>query len=370
MAMIGCGNEGHRLYRRLSDQGICLDYVADNIREGYFWGKKIYRPADLLKEKPFFLISSDKFYETFKTQLISFGLVEFEDFIKGNAYNRIIVGFNANCYATIYSNILNSCTEFTDKYYIYENRPFYIIKEGQWSDVYLNNIDICITQDIEDTERNHFFSEKYVRGKLKSEAKVIIVPNLVGFGRLFYPQYGAINEKSRDDANDNGYFKYSDRIIDENVNNNRSTGQIYERIINEDVFDPKELDKTRDEIVKLFYDREKKWDIPILDDIMSLLHTDQVFYDPYHPTNIIFSIIGKRLLEILGIHNAKIRPSMSFVHDEMPVYPEVAKQLELNWWNDRQEIRKNSVLKFCKTMTLYEYIQEYIQWCYERNKSC
>ena len=363
---MGCGFEGNKLFWRLREEGFDVTFAVDNKRSDNFWGKHISRLEDVLNCIPYFLISSDKYYEEFKIQLESKGLKEFDDFIKGGAYNRKVTVINANCYGPIYNDMLKSNAEFTLKYYIYDCMPFYAVEERDKS--MLENTDVCITQDIKDTERNHLFSEKYIRGMLNEDAKVIVVPNLVGLGKIYYPQYGELNKKSNDAWSATGFFKYSDKIIEEKVELNMTNQEIYNFIQDENVFDKKQIKDYFDEEIERFAKRENGWDVKIIDDIKGLYHETQIFYDPQYPTNLVFELIIKKLLKLLDIHDVNIKSREHLGWDEMPVYPEVAKVLGLNWWTSNIKIRQNSNLKFCNNMELVDYITEYTAWCYERNK--
>lgn len=365
IALMGCGLEGHKLYYKLVNEGIKINYVVDNKRTELFWGMNVVRPEEIINHNPYFLISSEKYYDEIKNQLLSLGLKEFDDFIKGGAYNKKIVVINANCYGPIYKEFLNSSIEFIDKFFIYDDIPFYEIEKR--NEELLNNCDLCLTQNIEDTERNHYFSKSYICERLKPKTQVITIPNLVGFGKIFYPQYDGLNEMSCEESMGYGFFKYKDKIIDEFVKSKKYKTDNLDDFKREKIFDDFFLEKSFYDIIGMFKEREKLWDIKIIDDILRSYKEKQMFYDPQHPVNEVFEIITIRILKMLNIDVKEIFSNYHLGWDEMPIYPDVAKYYGLMWWSANMEIRKQSNLKFCKKMFFKEYVTEYVSWCYQRN---
>lgn len=293
------------------------------------------------------------------------GLKEFDDFIKGGAFNKNIVVINANCYGPIYKEFLNSSVDFANKYFIYDAIPFYEIKRR--NEEFLKNCDLCLTQNIGDTERNHYFSKPYICERLKPDTQVITIPNLVGFGKIFYPQYDGINEMSCEEGMGYGFFKYKDRMVDDLVKSKKYKSENIDSFKRKKHFDYQFLDRTFHDIVDMFKEREKMWDIKIIDDILELYKERQTFYDPQHPVNEILEIISMRILKLLDIESSKICANYHLGWDEMPIYPEVARYHKLKWWEPDMEIRKKSNLKFCKKMSFKDYVNEYVSWCYKRN---
>ena len=367
LALMGVGLEGHKLFWRYREEGIKIQYVVDNVSRDNFWGMKIVRPEDIIQENPYFLISSDKYYKEMKNQLESYGLREFDDFCKGKALNRKVVLINANCYATLYADFLNSNSEFRQKYYIYDSVPRMNVSNGKWEKNILRNCDICLTQGIDDTERNHFFSKDYIISNINDNADVIVIPNLVGMGRAFFPFAATGNIRNENSVITYGFFPYREVLIDQYVEEGITEMDIVSNLILGKGMSSKYISNNFNKIISDFMEKEKQWDIRIVGDIVSIYHEEKVFYDLYHPTNAVFEKICKKILRAIGIEAEQISSEYNLGGYEMPIYPMVAHTMKLNWWRENMEIRNESQFKFGNFMDTATYVKEYIDWCYKRN---
>ena len=371
IAVFGCGKEGHRLFYRMREDGVHVDYFVDNKRTEDFWGHKITRldEIDDLKDT-FFYISSDRYYKEIREQLESKGLTEFDHFVKGGAYNKKTVMINGNCYVKAISLCLNSNAEFSKKYYIYDAVPV-CEKDMKQTEPLMKNCDVCIGQDIR--VNNPFgeqCSDQYITQRLKPDCKKIVMPNLVGMGKMLYVQWDScFNDKNTDVAIKYGEFPFSDRNIDKKYKEGCSIDEIVSLIESGHSFSEEEIDDIFVASVEKYREREKNWDIKVVDYILDSFKDHQMFYDPYHPTNALYEYISKEILKLLDIKSDEVFMNIKHNPSELFIYPEVAKRLGLRYWKADDCVRRDVADSIFPTpMSVRKWVESYIAWNYERNQ--
>ena len=137
----------------------------------------------------YILVSAETFYRELKEQLESYGLEEFEDFVIGGAYGKKLAVINANCYGRFIKAFLYSSEEFRGRYYFYPAREVWVEPEKCCDEAAIRRCDLLLTQDVsEDNPFGICYSEKYVRELTKEKCICMTIPNLVGMGKMIYPQ--------------------------------------------------------------------------------------------------------------------------------------------------------------------------------------
>ena len=363
VAILGAGVEGEKFLYFLEDSGYKVEKVFDNYKEGEFHGKVIDKLPQYDELKKYFIfVSSKDYYEQLREQLEEMGLEEYKDFSYCYEGIKKVVIINMNCYGSIITQFLNSSKLFKKTYYIHKIPLIQENEDGYISENLLKHCDVYIHQDIrEDNKFGYRLSDDYINKKLKTECINITVPNLVGFGKIFYPQ-GAWNDIRNDRKKyKDGLFPYSDKRIDDLLLKKMGEREIIQDILTNNYYNNNYIVDNFNSIVKKFRIREENWDVKIIDYILSNYQKKQMFYDINHPVNEIIEVIAREVLKILNIDDDNIYCKSNLGNYEMYMYPEVKKTLKLEY--DIKEIRKKSPHKLSDTMGLYEYVKQYIFWC-------
>ena len=198
---------------------------------------------------------------------------------------------------------------------------------------------------------------------MRENAKLIIIPNLFGLGRAFFPQYFEWNcHNSRNGwiANDrNGMFPHGDKYINELIDKGKTIDEIY-KLLNDKSF------ISREEVIDNFQfytnkikDRDLKCDVKIYDFIMNHYKREQLFSDQGHPTNMVIKEMVRQIRCILKIDDCSYDAEEMNIHEEF-VYPCVRDALDLSW--NQSTIRNRNCGKKVNKMDFYEYIKEYVWW--------
>ncbi len=365
LCIFGCGNHASQVYYRLRRRGYSIKYIFDNYIKKPFYGMEIVKIRNHIEEldSMYILVTNDLYFKDVKEQLEEYGLKEFNDFIKADAFEKKIVFINGNCYAQLVGIMLRRCDDFNSKYYVYENHPIMFHPNEINTDL-LRNCDVFIHQDIQvGNKYNDIFADEMTIPQLKDGCVNICMPNLVGLGMIIYPQTVAVDTIS------NNMFPYRDVIIDDLVKRGYSVDDIVYIICNCSIFSEKILEREFDNIICKFRKREEKWDIKIIDFILDNFKKNKCFVDGSHPTDRVFRKIVSDILKILGIDYGPSRFNEYnrdyFQNGEIIIYPEVARYFGLDYWSKDGELRQYTSNKMCK-MNMEEYVREYIFIYYDK----
>lgn len=262
---------------------------------------------------------------------------------------------------------LNSSIKFREKYVFYHAPRIVMGCELRCENEIFKNIDLWIHQDIRvNNAIDYKASDEYIRSQIGSKnVKEIVVPNLFGLGRCFFPQNRKSIKNEKNDvitvANDidySGMFPMLDLIIDECM----EVDEIICYCKSLGIFDTNYVLTMFEAMIKRIEKREKNWDVKILKFIVENYKKQKLFYDPWHPTNVVLEYISKEILKILNMDVEEIKCDYMLDSNEEPVYPDVKSILKLEWTDN--EIRKSNGSKKCVSkMDFEEYIREYIWWC-------
>lgn len=354
----------------LKSQNIEIEYLVNtNHHIDSFMSYSVLEPSPSTLHGRFVIVATmSKTYFPIARQLREYQLTEFIDFIYWEWLFKKLVLLHGNCLTDILRNMLCSSAAFNRGFFVYPHMLIHLIKNIDCN--LLNNIDIFIHQDIKDDNSiGYEVSDSYIRGFLKDTAIDITIPNLFGLSLLTHPQtrFGNPNNPS---INNNqqpwGLFPTSDIVIDKCVANGMSTSEIISHCKSDDAMSPEFIIDNYNKYLDKIRVREKNWDIPMSDFIITNMKHKKLFYDSGHPTNVIIEYICIKVLHMLGIEENTVY-SLSALDDyEDPVYPCVAKVLELNWYSNNGEYIRGSskAIKIKDTMDIEEYIREYLLWCY------
>lgn len=357
----------------LRNKSIRVKYFFDNNCAGEtFFGYSVYRPTKEKIAGNFILVAtSEAVYQAISIQLQEFGMQEFDDYIYYEWLYKKIVLLHGNCHMSVIRSFLMSSKQFCEKYSIYPNPPIHINKKKRVSENGIKNCDVWVHQDIrKDNAWSYYFSDEYLRQKVRSDVEEIVVPNLFGLGKFLFPQV-RIGENFRDRKVSGGgeqtfhLFPWSDRIIDKCVEKGMDKKEI-EKFCSGRVIEDIEIKENFRFYIEKIRKRELAWDIKILDFILENYKDEKLFYDMYHPSETILRQISLDVLKKCGIDDENIFNIENAFLDavEYPVYPVVKKVLGLQW--EETFIRKSRAgRKICRDMDFSRYIEEYLFWRYE-----
>lgn len=282
---------------------------------------------------------------------------EIEKFTAENIGKQIVI-FYGNCHTTAMAYKLKQNYAFSEKYVIFPFKAIQDIKNSEYlNSKILSKCDVFIHQAIQKNNRYgiEFSSDEMIK-KLRESCLVISIPNLYHLPMCFFPQYLEYPEY-RDRKGNTCFF--GDAIIETYYKDNKlckSNDLIY---CKEGVFSKSFLlDKFEDFIDKIM-EREKEWDIKILEFILDNYKKRKLFYDPNHPTPVIINKIVDGILERLNII-CNSDDSDDFLLDtyEMPICKDVIQVFQIEYIN--HELRKNG-RKICgRPMKLNDYINQYL----------
>jgi hypothetical protein len=137
-----------------------------------------------------------------------------------------------------------------------------------------------------------------------------------------------------------------------------------EKMLSEKIYDKDYIIMKFKECVNKIRERERGWDIKILDFILNNYQKKKIFYDPQHPVNEVFIEMGRKVLEVLNVPIYEFCQLTTFGDGrEIFIYNCVKEALGLEFEEKYIRVHSNTQIRD-KYMDLHEYIDEYVEWCY------
>lgn len=305
-------------------------------------------------------------------KILSYGFIEFKDFVVEKYAFKKLVGFYGNCHTKPVIDALNSNEMFNSEYVIYPLKEIYQIKDTNYfNNPVFENLDLFIHQSI---RKENIYGEKYssdnVLMSLNSRVKVISMPNLYKLPLFLFPQYIPGNELRKRFRNQTVFFR--DKIIENSLINKLKFKEIVSEYRNKDYFN--QMDQKKQEMIffEKVKEREKDWDIKVSEYIKDNYQNIHLFNDPNHPSDNFFKYIASSIVEKLFMGK-----TISFNESdnisrldpyEIPICESTLKNLNINY--RKTEIRISGQKVRYKKMDLDEYILQYIsmKW-YDKTSS-
>ena len=337
IVLYGVGENGEEFWDKYQDSvhlKFCIDKDEKKQRQG-FYGYEVISQEQINKEKigNAQIVVSVCFYEEIKQILLNKGLREFEDFIPAGLYQKKLAIIFGNCYMYYLMQSLRRQKQFSEKYFIYDLQPVYSRKE-QIDERILEHADVFMCQDIREKNKySEYFSFTYLTSKLNKECVVICYPNLVGFSKFIYPQLTK-NEEVVYDTTQVIIKNRRDRILDYCIEKKWNVKAI-EEYIDSYLRDKVDLDMQKECAIKKFMEREKMWDIKIMDYITANLAIEKVMIDDYHPSCNVMEEIVKRIIYKLGLNYDFYEEEISW-HTSCFIYPKVLEILNFDYSNGKE----------------------------------
>lgn len=352
-------------YGKIYDVKYVLDFSPKNRK---FLDKyDVYEPTQENCSRYFIICACDYYMSKCHAFMESIGKEELKDFVWYEWDNKKMIVLNANCYGPQIKKYLKSNAEFDSNFYFYPVPQVFSNPDGMIDEHIMRNCDIFMHQDIrKDNGYSYKLSDEYLLKQIPAKAISITIPNLVGFGSVFYRQavpHNALNRAFQ--GAPYGLFPAGDNIVDMLCEKKVSTEYILARCRDAEWFTKSDIRTKLNLQYKKYKEREVFWDIKIIDYFMSFYRDKKIFYDVEHPANFIMRKICEDILEKLGIHARLPLLSKPLNSYEMPIYPDIKEKLDLSWGGTEEYIRVDSPYKLYEgNMDMEEYIREYIFWCH------
>lgn len=370
IAIFGIGVHAQKCRYYLNRSKIDIVCYYDNNYYGITYrGKKVCCPAEKdLKGKVIIVAVSENVYHEIRKQLLSYGLKEFHDFIYYTLIDRRIAIAYGNCHMNIIKSFLRSSKLFSQAYAFYPLPPIMQIELSMISGEVLRNCDLLLSQDI---RKDNSYGEEFAIDKIKNELSIdckhIIVPNLYKLGFIYFPQYKSGFNRNYAQGlflngkwDEFGLFPFSDYYIDKMLEEGVSIDVIVKKCSSGTCFSAEEIIKNFDDALLKIKLRELSWDIKCSEYIERNYKKKRLFYEPEHPTNVIFRYICQEILRLLGIAD-EISANDNLGNYETPIYPEVKETLGLLFENEKVRINDKS-RNLDEIASYEEYVRQYIWW--------
>ncbi|MBQ6463054.1 MAG: hypothetical protein IJJ59_07005 [Pseudobutyrivibrio sp.] len=377
----GTGMIGEKFYTRFYKKFYIAGFI-DVRKRKEFHGIKVFRPDEIeigkLKKTTIIVATNAKVYKDIKDFYEKKGLEEFEDFIFWNELGRELAIIYGNCHTHVLKHYLEMTPEFIKKYAIRSFSVFGYDVTNKSTDYNLvNHCDLLITQDIRKDNSTGVISAEELIYKIPNRATSLIIPNLYGIN-LFYPQlykgedYGKIhidNIGIEDPRRlyelrwESGFLNCRDKYIRLGLEGKISKQDILNIMNSENSISPEEIESNFNSGIHKIECREKDWDIKICDYIINNYKCKQLFYDPYHPTEVLICEIGRRLLEKINISSTNIILEPILNDTELFIYESVKKVLGLEYSQEYIRVGKlHACLVSMGGLTREEYIDDVLDW--------
>ncbi|MDD3138666.1 MAG: WcbI family polysaccharide biosynthesis putative acetyltransferase [Lachnospiraceae bacterium] len=347
-AIFGASVSGEKCLYSLENQ-VSIECFFDNRVNGKFHGYDVRRP---MYDKGLFILVAVGNYLLVREQLFELGYSEFKDFCPYDVFLKKIVVIYGNCHAHAVKQYLIRNISFAKEYGIY---PLPAIQDMPDSFDYsgiMRNCDLFIHQSVRE---NNIYGRKYASAELiqysTKKCEIISIPNLYGMGKCFFPQL----------SQGTGYrgkmplFHY-DTNVRQWIREGKTKDDMKKKIQLGGIYNKESIGNSWNIFIKKVEEREKDWDVKILDYIMKKYQLEKLFCDPWHISSILVREIARRTLEFMGI-KVDIPYILPMMDDlEVFIYEDVKNALDLKF--EEKYIRVFSKVRVVGTMDLN--IDEYL----------
>lgn len=369
IVIYGCGNEGKRFYWKYRNRLNILFAIDQNSKENsHFYDLPKHKLKEVRHIEKYYIVVTvgEEYWINVKEQLEQIGLNCGSNFIWHKWFESkkraVLYG---NCHMVHLMKYLRSNIEFQREYDIFLYRINYFTDdriETFKDDV--SHCDLFITQDIREGNKFNMPSADDLISLMQEGSISLRIPNLYSVN-LFYPQIDLERLGEQDFIEDIAFYIMGrgDEIIESGFKEGKTVEEMEVYIQDVDVFPYIDIRKKFDTEMKKLKKREEKCDISISDFIEENYKEIQLFYEPTHPTNIVFWEKANRILKLLGFDAISEKDAqLGFLdgcdQSEAFIYPCVREALGLQY--EQRYIRKNRKGGFRNSaLTLKEYIEDY-----------
>ncbi len=352
IVVFGAGIAGEKfIYQYCSDVNISCFW--DNKKTGDILGYQIKKPEG---SKNCFILVASVHYFDIRMQLTQMGYKEFTDFIPVQIFRKKMVVAYGNCHMEAVRAYLERHKTFSMEYGFYPFPAICEIKAVQfdYSDV-LQHCDLFLHQSIrKENVYGEQYSSEYMLKFLTLDCIVISCPNLYGMPKYLFPQLD-MDKKWK-----TGLFRPC--FIDSNIVSWIEKGENIEKIksyiIQGGVYKRTEIIDMWEKFVTKLKEREKGWDIKVIDYILDNQKKIKIFCDINHITSETAREISGRILKYMGYEEQTIPVLPILDALEVFVYTDVKEALGLEFkekyirkWNHANNLNTSE-------MNFDEYIRQ------------
>lgn len=290
----------------------------------------------------------------------------FQSFRDENSGKKICILYG-NCHMSAIRDVLQSVPEFIDSYTIFPVKAIQEVKSpAYFQSEAFHTCDVFIHQSIQLNNRygKEYASENIIK-QLSYGCQVISVPNLYHLPVCFFPQY--INKEEFMWQGSTIFFR--DALLDFAYNRGYRLQEALELYRGkkrpQEVWRLLDLDEMFESFVRKVRLREEDWNIKIVDFILENYQSQQLFFDPNHPTPVLIKQISKGILHYLNIRfEEDYLDSLDVLRldaYEMPICSAVKEHFHMAFDQEIMRLTGKKVMQI--PMDISKYIKEY--WAME-----
>lgn len=381
IVIFGAGIMAHEFYERYKNKLNFAFCVTNDSRE---WGKKRFcgeldvrqYSVQALKGKYYIVLCAYLAFDSIASQMECDGYDMFHDFVDYKAAEAVLDGkklafFYGTCILRDAYHLLERVPAFVEQYVsvfmqaspeeketMAEFRRFYYGKALCDTYVYARKL----------------IHDNMQKKDLPSDCSMIGVSNVIFSG--YWPQLHNMryNENWLFDVMapfDNNFwhlmYTREDANITTLVKEGKTPEEIYKILSADDYYSEKDMNKHLRICFKTIEMAEQGVDVKVGDFIRSQYKKKQIYQDYTHPKKSVLWEYAKQILEHLDVYDEHLENIMEespeYIHrsSDMPIYPSVAKILDLPWVdaNIRYEV---ITCKGIQLMTFKEYVLHYAEY--------
>lgn len=333
VVMFGTGRDGEEFYQKYQNI-ICDSYCYDNGEKESFHGIPVKKPRKkpiAEDSKELIVICSYTYNKEMEEQLHQLGYEMFVDFITARWFEYFMESFSPEketvlfygfCHTEVIMNGMLSVPEFCDRY----NSALMRIN---WEDM----ISLCLTEIFLE-QSDVVVYEQYVGNKVDRmdiRATKISFPSSRFWA--YWPQTdmsNLLNVLCIKEREPDGLMLRGDKIINDMIFQHKSEDEIMSHIMSDDVFTQEEVSRQLKKSLAVVRVAEKSSVIKISDLFPDNYKKIKLYCDYTHLGEFLIREYARRILTYMGFNDIYCNDKSVYqLHTEMPIYPSVARCLEL-----------------------------------------
>ncbi len=275
---------------------------------------------------------------------------------------KLIVAYG-NCQMHDYFDCLNRCSGFVRKYdslyFKYEQYP-------RWEEEQVENL-LCLADVFiitkESFDKKHRDLERFVK-KNNPKCKIISIP-CYSFRGVFPQTNPHIQEQNKFDIVQDIFntFHREDIFINSMIDDEKCLDDIISQYNSGTTFTVNEIRKLFDLSLKQLEMMDRASAIKIARFVRENITRRRLFKDPVHMEDELVWHLTRQLLDILECEAPSDNVGGTIHYfSELPIYPEVAETLNLEWWSSKSRCELR-LAEGMITVSPEEFIKRYCLFC-------
>lgn len=368
--------EKYKIVACISTQSEHADYLVDQDD-----GLQILDFSQYRRRENDYIIIFELPYTHCENQLLSRGLVFLQDYVEMYIAEFIASGkklaiIAGNCQIVTVFDFLKKINRFTDEYYLMRFSTHYW--KSCWSlkslSIMKNMCDLYLCMVHEDHEKVFWRKEE-----LPNSCQIITLPYMMG--RIYWPQqksgWRTIKNEyfiKNADMKGHGPFETGDVNINQMIKEGKSVEEVVELLTSDSFYSKEQVSWHVESVLRLLEFEEQECDVKMTTYIRDRYTEEMLYRDMVHMQPVFVCEYTRQILRYLGMEDGEVDElQKKGIEDpiykeysehctEVPVYPSVARHMDLKWWN--MEYKWD--VKFyggIQKMTFEEYIRAYYDVC-------